>query len=360
MGDIAEKEYINLDEASKYINKEYNNKNLLIFANNSSGKTTISRKIEKIKGAEKCLCFNTFIEESFTWNSDKENDEFSIDVNNELIYDAIVTQGIESKITQKFISLIGSRVGPNFEELSFSHMKVTFSIVTGDERKEDSIKISRGEESIFIWSVFLEILNMVIDESGNEGSDYRSIEYVIIDDPVNSLSEEKINSVACGIADIMNKKSNFKFLVMTHNRQLYNVIASRCKSKLKTLRLFRKMSGFSLKEINSSPFGYHLEEIKTIKNAIETDNIEKIHFNMFRNILERTATFLGYGGKWSQCLSSRDKNTEFAQSLNNYSHSSVLELDDKKIYNEDEKDMFREFFFDFCRDYKWKVDNDDN
>ena len=80
---------------------------------------------------------------------------------------------------------------------------------------------------------------------------------------------------------------------------------------------------------------------------------------MFRNILEKTASFLGYGGgNWKECLSDNlDKKGIVVQLLQSYSHSRISELDDKKIYNSDDIELFKTFFKQFIKDYKWDIDN---
>jgi hypothetical protein len=50
---------------------------------------------------------------------------------------------------------------------------------------KDWIKISRGEERIFVWSVFLAIFKQVLN---NEGA-YNWVKHVYIDDPVSSLDD---------------------------------------------------------------------------------------------------------------------------------------------------------------------------
>ena len=77
---------------------------------------------------------------------------------------------------------------------------------------------------------------------------------------------------------------------------------------------------------------------------------------MFRNALEKTASFLGYGSNWSKCLNDgiSDKN-KFIRLLNLYSHSRLFDLDDKFIYDE-EQELFKKFFIQFLKDYKWNGD----
>ncbi len=56
----------------------------------------------------------------------------------------------------------------------------------------DDIKVSRGEENIFIWCFFLAIVQLVLD--GAEA--YKWVKYVYIDDPISSLDEHNAIAVA--------------------------------------------------------------------------------------------------------------------------------------------------------------------
>ena len=60
------------------------------------------------------------------------------------------------------------------------------------DRRGDGIKISRGEENIFIWCFFLAILQLALD--GAEA--YKWVEHVYIDDPISSLDEHNAIVVA--------------------------------------------------------------------------------------------------------------------------------------------------------------------
>lgn len=54
-------------------------------------------------------------------------------------------------------------------------------------------------------------------------------------------------------------------------------------------------------DTNDSPFSYHLALLTELNKAILSDDIQKYHYNFLRNILEKTATFLGYGN-WGELL----------------------------------------------------------
>lgn len=355
--------YNNISELAEKIIVEDSNKTLLIFASNSVGKTTLSKCICDLKEFDEYFCFNTFIEETFSWKNDFDNDEYflTINENDEFIRDAIITYGLENRINEIFRSLIDSKIDANFIIEENKIKKICFSLVTGDNLSVSNIKLSKGEESLFIWSIFCTIIEMSLNEKIEENA-YEKLNYIIIDDPVTSLEEEKIVSIALyikdlifsKIADLRNKNINIGILITTHSRLLYNVLFEEIKKQNNCFRLFKNSNGYDLVKQNDSPFGYHIEELKLLKKVIDSqEKIEKIYFNIFRNILEKTASFLGYSSKWSKCLSDSisDKN-KFIRLLNLYSHSRLFDLDDKLISDE-EQELFKKFFIQFLKDYKW-------
>ncbi len=89
-----------------------------------------------------------------------------------------------------------------------------------------------------------------------------------------------------------------------------------------------------------SPFSYHLYLKAELEKAIETGQLHKYHFNFFRNILEKTSTFLGHEN-WGNLLPTTGDgkpNPYEARIINISSHSKhageeVTELteDDKRV-----------------------------
>ncbi len=357
--------YNNIVELSEKIIDEGANKTFLIFANNSVGKTTLSKCISDLKEFNECFCFNAFVEETFNWVNDFENEEYYLTINDYdmFIRDAIITNGLDNRINEIFRSLIDSKIDSNFVIEENKINKVYFSLETGDDKNISNIKLSKGEESLFIWAVFCTIIEMALDEKLEENN-YSELNYIIIDDPVTSLEEEKVVSIALYIKDLIfskiskirEKNNTIGVLIATHNRLFYNVLFNEIKRQNNCFRLFKKSNNYELIRQNESPFGYHIEELQLIKNAIELDNdIEKIHFNMFRNILEKTASFFGYNSDWAKCLNDGiNEKKKIIRLLNLYSHSRLFDLDDKVISDE-EKELFKRFFNQFLIDYKWEV-----
>src|SRR5690606_37245847 len=69
--------------------------------------------------------------------------------------------------------------------------------IDGARRVEEDIKVSRGEENIFIWCFFLAIVQLAMDP---EIEAYRWVKYVYIDDPISSLDENNAIAVAHHLA----------------------------------------------------------------------------------------------------------------------------------------------------------------
>ena len=353
--------YNNICEVAEEIIFKAPNKNLFIFANNSIGKTSLSKCITDLKDIDEFFCYNTFMEETFEWVNDFDNDEFylTINANDLFINEAVITNGLENRINEIFKSLIDAKIDSNFEIKNGKIDKVYFSIKKGDDSSISYIKISKGEESLFIWSVFCTIVEMALNDKLDENN-FEKLNYIIIDDPISSLGEEKIVSVALCIRDIIeqiarirNNNVEIGLLITTHSRLLYNVLFTG-KNKEDYLRLFKHNTEYELVKQNESPFGYHIEEINQLKIVFDNNEpVYKIHFNMFRNILEKTSSFLGYGTNWAKCLNDGiEQKDKMIKLLNLYSHSRLFELDDKFILD-DEKELFKLFFKTFLDDYKW-------
>ena len=114
--------------------------------------------------------------------------------------------------------------------------------------------------------------------------------------------------------------------------------------------LYKNNQAFTCSTQGDSPFSYHLSLINLIQEAIDNGNIAKYHFNLFRNILEKTSNFLGYNN-WDVCIEGPNKQ-EFTRLLNFYSHSRLSDIENKELSYED-KNIFQETFETFIREYKW-------
>jgi len=348
----------------------------LIYAFNGTGKTRLSRALKDLiapkteEGAAiqerplKVLYYDAFTEDLFYWDNDLENDnERKLKIQPNSFTDWILRdQGQDQNIITNFQRYTSRNLTPSFipedkevvqngkRVITQTYPKVTFSFGSGSE-SIDNIKISKGEESNFIWSIFFTMLEEVVgilqepDISKRDDNQFDQLEYVFIDDPVSSLDDNHLIELAVNIAGLVkSSESDLKFIITTHNPLFYNVLHNELGTKLyknpdteyQTLiykpnksakyRLSKKADGsFDLDEqSNDAPFSYHLLLLSELKKAIDSDQVKKYHFNYLRNILEKTATFLGYK-RWGDLLPKTDDgkaNPYEARIINFSSHSA--------------------------------------
>jgi hypothetical protein len=328
--------------------KDSHKKVQLIYAFNGTGKTRLSRAFKELiapknDGGEdtdltdltdlngtKIVYYNAFTEDLFYWDNDLEFDTVSklkIQPNSftELV---LVEQGNAINIISNFQHYTDIKLTPNFSP-DFS--EVTFSFERGNNVQEPNIKISKGEESSFIWCIFYSLLEQIVAELNIPEIDERSTEkfndlqYVFIDDPVSSLDENHLIELAVNISELIKSSdSNLKFIICTHSPLFYNVLYNEAGIKSGcVLRRFEDGT-FDLEEKkgdSNKSFSYHLYLIKTIEQAIEQNNIQRYHFTLLRNLYEKTACFLGYP-QWSQLLPD-DRKTYLNRIINFTSHSTL-------------------------------------
>jgi len=332
--------------------KNNNKKVQLIYAFNGVGKTRLSREFKELidpkeseedidsESGNKIMYYNAFTEDLFYWDNDLDSDvDRKLKIQPNSFTDWIIRdRGQDQNIIGNFQRYTDDKLTPSFIEENKvvenkgKHLKVktypevVFSFDRGTERS-GNVKISKGEESCFIWSVFYTLLEEIVeilDQPKDERDDIflDKIEYVFIDDPVSSLDDNHLIELAVDIADLVkSSESDLKFIITTHNPLFYNVVSNELNNKKskkpeiepkewiykpnksERYRLDKKIDGkFLLSKLNNkTPFSYHLFLLSEINEALKDDQIRKYHFSFLRNILEKTATFLGHNS-WQDLL----------------------------------------------------------
>ena len=366
--------------------KGANKKVQLIYAFNGTGKTRLSREFEQLIALKaendeeadqaglsrnKILYYNAFTEDLFYWTKDLAPDaEHKLKIQPNSFTDWVLKdQGQDRNIITNFQRYASDKLTPRFnaaykvkgeddkESTVKAFSEVTFSLERGDDEHSGNLKISKGEESNFIWSIFYTLLEQVIEvlnvpePADRETSDFDQLEYVFIDDPVSSLDENHLIQLAVDLAQLIKfSESGVRFVITTHNPLFYNVLFNELSSddgnfKRRNCEKYRmaKLEDGSyqlIHQTNDSPFSYHLYLKSELEKAIERGQISKYHFNFLRNILEKTSTFLGYK-KWGDLLPKTDDgriNPYEARIINISSHSkhageevADLSEDDKRV-----------------------------
>ena len=332
----------------------------LIYAFNGTGKTQLSREFKqliapKADGDEeadrtelsrnKILYYNALTEDLFYWDNDLEGDaDHKLKIQPNSFTDWILKdQGQDRNIITNFQRYASEKLTPRFNEeykikdkddkeitvKAFS--EVTFSLERGDDEHSGNLKISKGEESNFIWSVFYTLLDQVVtilnvaDPGERETNQFDQLEYVFIDDPVSSLDENHLIELAVNLASLIKfSQSSLKFIVTTHSPLFYNVLFNELNAKTCYMLERFEDGSFTLTEKpgdSNKSFSYHLHLKQAIEQAIAENKVERYHFTLLRNLYEKTASFLGYP-KWSELLPG-DKQLYLSRIINFTSHSTL-------------------------------------
>jgi hypothetical protein len=304
--------------------QEANKKAQLIYAFNGTGKTRLSRAFKQLiapkgEGGEapssaladkKMLYYSAFTEDLFYWDNDLGRDtEPKLKIQpNAFTKWVLEEQGQDRSITTTFQRYTSDKLTPHFSE-DFS--SVSFSFERGNQQPEPHIKISKGEERNFIWSVFNALLEQVIaelniPEVADRSTDvFNKLTHVFVDDPVSSLDENHLIELAVNVAALIKfSESGLKFIITTHSPLFYNVLFNELNGKVSYMLERYEDGSFELIEKqgdSNKSFSYHLHLLKTIEQAITDNKVERYHFTLLRNLYEKTASFLGYP-RWSELL----------------------------------------------------------
>lgn len=323
----------------------------LIYAFNGVGKTRLSNEFKKlvqsstsIDDNRKIIYYNSYTEDIFYWDNESQTPTLNIHKNKfiDWVNNTLYEDEIEEIILnfQRYIN--NNKLTPKFDK-DFS--KVIFYYASGDDKAEEKIKISKGEESNFIWSIFYTILDKVKSSYEESDNRFETIEYIFIDDPVSSLDENHLIELAMDLAKIIKIiKSKVRVIISTHNPLFYNVLHNEFKKdKYKKYFLEKYENGTYalIKQDNDHPFSYHIYLRKEIQKAIANGALQKYHFNFLRNLLEKTSTYLGYKG-WKDLLEAINKKTgnDFKPRLIDLnSHSSHSSEETSNLSDSDKNDV---------------------
>src|SRR5699024_6484823 len=131
-------------------------RNTIVFAPNTIGKTRLAQHLKE-QNPKGVMLYNALVEDAFTW--DNERVVLKMDRDSELLH-TIETQGLDGEIIKNFQMFTNARIEPT---LDFVSGEITFGVYKGDESSTAEIKLSRAEESIFVWCVYFTVLSEAID-----------------------------------------------------------------------------------------------------------------------------------------------------------------------------------------------------
>lgn len=371
------------DESGKYTNCA------LIFAYNGTGKTRLSYDFAhygREEGASQhTLYYNAYTEDLFTWDNDLENNTDHHLIINQ---DSALIQGLAgfnfSEPLRKYLQV--------FTDIDFDfHYDsenpdlpdyVVFSKTLNDETFEN-IKISRGEERLFVWCFFRCIVDQVLE--GN--SAYKGIEYIYIDDPMSSLDDNNVITFAAQLYNVIRDSlrnerrvinsgigelRRIKFVISTHHALFFHVMIHGLSndSKLGQFYLHRAKDSDEviLKSMSDkTPFYYNVAMMSEIQEAIFNDRLYTYHFTIMRSVMEKIAEFFGHrdyryildgitykGNDFDEPSFSKGELVDlYSRIVNVFSHQG--QFFSPTLMNEDNKDSIKTLFYHIKKKYHFML-----
>lgn len=176
---------------------------ILMYAYNRTGKTRLSMEFKdegkrKNNGTADTLYFNAFTEDLFTWDNDLDGDavrQLQLNPNSTFF------NGLKDLALDETIAGYLDRYADFDFDIDYETWKVSFR-----KGEAENIKISRGEQNIFIWCLFMAICERMLDGHVS----YQSNKYLYIDDPVSSLDDNNAIAVACDLAQLLRRAASRK------------------------------------------------------------------------------------------------------------------------------------------------------
>lgn len=339
---------------------------ILIYAFNGIGKTQLSVEYKNLTN-HSGVYYNAFSEDLFQWDNDEDNDNSNIRlkiVNSSLNqYHSFIiedSQKLRDNL-EKYHLRFSFNLDYNKEDYSKSGIEsVSFYL---EEEPNHQIKISRGEERIFIWCFFLTLF-----EVSNWAEEQNT--HFFIDDPVSSLDEHNIHITASTIMDVIrNNYEKKKLIITTHHVGLFSILIDRLrkasgsekfKNITKTYILGVDSKGEKiLSNYGKDVFLYHLHLYKMIKDNIEQSKngtLDSYNFVLLRQLLENIASFLGKSGSFSYALSRIGINNanEAAEVINEQSHKDVYYYQ-TGLMSPTQMELFIDVFDKITSTYKFHI-----
>jgi len=348
---------------------------LLLYAYNRTGKTRLSMEFKDAgkrktkKNPERnadTLYFNAFTEDLFTWENDLEGDSVRHLLLNK---NSRFFKALHELALDQTIAVYLSRYTDFEFDIDYESWKITFRKV-----EAENIKISRGEQNIFVWCLFMAICERMLD--GHES--YQWVKFLYIDDPISSLDDDNAISVACDLAKILrraaSRKGNdgapapIKVIFSSHHALFFNVMCNEIgrtkdgepKVTHKRYFLHRPNSdgAYTLRATEDTPFFHHVASLAELQRAADpnTGKLFTFQFNALRSIMEKTASFFGHADI-SFCLKALDNEEDrplFNRALNLLSHGKYAIYEPTDM-GDDNKDLFRRILRDFVTTFQFAL-----
>ena len=357
--------YKNLTTLARRIRSDCKDQHcVMLYAYNRTGKTRLSmefKNLGKRKGAPDTLYFNAFTEDLFVWHNDLDGDtdrHLTINENSSFL------NGLTELALDEAIAGYLSRYADFDFDINYETWVVTFR--KGDDKR---IKISRGEENIFIWCMFMAICERVIDGHPS----YHWVKHLYIDDPISSLDDDNAIAIACDLSALLRnaasrrgvngERNPLKTIVSSHHALFFNVMCNelgRTRNGLENIKVKRYFlhrpdseGAFTLRATGDTPYFHHVATLSELRKCVQAGTLYTYHFNALRSVLEKTASFFGHKDL-QVCLDGLEDEALYNRALNLLSHGKYAIYEPVEMVD-DNKELFRRILDDVLERFQFEL-----
>ena len=277
----------------------------LLYAFNSVGKTRLSvaykNATKDADGGHTGIYYNAYTEDLFVWNNDVGNGEANIRIT---VLPSSLSR-LHADLNELDIHAKLKPYRPSFDFRFVMHPdaekgieSISFFPAGTQPGDVPAMKISRGEERMFVWCFFLAMTEV-------EGWADRHSRHIFIDDPVSSLDDHNIFVTVSTLYDLIEKHcGERKIIIATHHVGMFSILcdwlmkgekSDKYKPKTKARILSGKHGEVLLETHKSDVFLYHLRVLQLLKQARQDNNVRAYHLALLRQLLESVSSFLGVG-----------------------------------------------------------------
>jgi hypothetical protein len=337
---------------------------ILVYGFNSTGKTKLSvaykNATKSAGGAHAGVYYNAYSEDLFVWDNDTENGEANIALTIKhcslnRLHALLNEENIRGKLRAfkpkyDFEFKLHEDTQRGIESISFYPANATADT--------PAIKISRGEERVFVWCFFLALFEV-------EGWADKQPSHFFIDDPVSSLDDHNIFVTASTLFDLIeDQHETRKIIVTTHHIGLFSILsdwlrkgekADKYRKLTKMFVLSEKSGDLTLEDCNDDVLLYHLRLLQLLDNAHKANAVRAYHLALLRQVLENVASFLGVG-QFSYVLKQIgiDDAAEVANIINVLSHKKVYYYESDMLIP-DSRALFDDVFLRLMSRYNFAL-----
>lgn len=330
----------------------------LMYAFNATGKTQLSvaykNATKQEDGSHIGVYYNAYSEDLFVWDNDEENDgagvRLMVLLSSLSKFHSLMTEDNVRDKLNAYKPKFSFEFNPHKDDPEKGIESISFFLKDQNpDLQKKFIKISRGEERVFVWSFFLALFEV-------EGWADKQSNHFFIDDPVSSLDDHNIFVTAATLYDLIETQfEKRKIIVTTHHLGLFSILSdwitkgeksSKFKKKnepLYKLHILSTKSGeLELENCRNDVFLYHLRLLQLLSIARDSKEVRAYHFAMLRQVLENVASFLGVG-QFSYVLNQIGitEPSRVADIVNALSHKKVYYFD-SDIVVKDNLDIFED------------------